>query len=463
MPSEPKSGVKKLVLIFATSMPVIETKEEAVKAAESVETAEVIEIAKVGKDGKESKGESPTLAEVPCIWYPITLRKKFVSMSALFNLDSEVNVIHPIFAWELGLPIRYTDIGAQKIDGTMLDTYEMVVTAFSVTGKANWVKFFEEIFLVANVSPEMVIGMPFLTFSSADIDFLGRKLRWKTYTIEKGLPTTRRVKLVGKKEFAAAALDSEHETYIVYIGSDSFVSLPNSSLLDAHPSRRPLISGLTTEELSTKVPAKYLDFADIFSPDLVSELSKHTRINNHAIELVDGQQPPYELIYNLGPVELETLKAYIETNLANKFMGSSKSSAGTPILFDRKSNRSFRLCIDYRGLNNLTIKNWYPLLLIRGLLDRLRRARRFTQLELTSTYHWIRIRKKNKWKTAFKTRYGYFEYQVMPFGFTNAPASFQGYINKIFVEKHNIFVIVYLDDILIYTDNNGNRHVSAIR
>ena len=89
----------------------------------------------------------------------------------------------------------------------------MVVAAFSVEDKANQVRFFEGTFLVANVSPEVVHGMSFLTLSGADVDFLGRELRWKPYSTEEALPTTRRVELVGKKEFAAVALDPEHETY----------------------------------------------------------------------------------------------------------------------------------------------------------------------------------------------------------------------------------------------------------
>ena len=114
---------------------------------------------------------------------------------------------------------------------------------------------------------------------------------------------------------------------------------------------------MIAEEAPTKVPAEYSDFVDVFSPDLSSELPEHTGINDHAIELVDGQQPPYGPIYSLGPVELETLKAYIETNLANGFIRPSKSPAGALILFDRKSNGFFQLCVEYRNLNNLTIKN----------------------------------------------------------------------------------------------------------
>ena len=229
----------------------------------------------------------------------------------------------------------------------MLDIFRMVVTAFSMTDKANQVKFLEEIFLVANVSPKVVLGMFFLILSGANIDFLGWKLRWRTYTTKEALLTTRYIELVGKKEFAAAAFDPEHKTYVVYVRSVCSNVSPSSSPLNVYLSQRPQIFGLIAKEASTKVLAKYSNFADNFSLDLASELPKHTKINDHAIELVDGQQPPYGPIYSLGPVELETLKAYIETNLANRFIKPSKSPVGDPILFNQKLNRSFWLCVDY--------------------------------------------------------------------------------------------------------------------
>ncbi len=107
----------------------------------------------------------------------------------------------------------------------------------------------------------------------------------------------------------------------------------------------------------------------------------------------------------------------------------------------------------------MTIKNRYPLPLVRESLDRLGWARRFTQLDLTNAYHQMRIREGDEWKTAFRTRYSLFEYQVMPFGLTNAPVTFQGYINKILAEKLNVFIIMYLNDILIYTESEGEEHV----
>ena len=269
--------------------------------------------------------------------------------------------------------------------------------------------------------------------------------------------TTRQVELIGKKEFAAAALDSEHEAFVVHVAAPSVDSGDK-----VYPSKRVQIAYLKANEAPTKVPSKYADFANVFLPKLAAKLPKHTGINDYAIELVDDWQPPYSPIYSLGPMELETLKAYIKNNLANGFIRPSKSPAGASILFDKKPDGSLRLCVDYRGFNNLTIKNWYLLPLVKELLDWLGQAQRFTQLDLINVYRQMRIKESDKWKTAFRTRYGYFEYQVMPFGLTNAPATFQSYINKILAEKLNVFVIVYLDDILIYTESESKEHIQAI-
>ena len=215
-------------------------------------------------------------------------------------------------------------------------------------------------------------------------------------------------------------------------------------------------------EAPTYIPTEYSNFANVFSPELASKLLKHIGINDHAIELVDNWQPPYSPIYSLGPVELETLKTYIKTNLINGFIRLSKSLAEASIFFDKKPDDSLQLCVNYQRLNNFTIKNWYLLPLVGESLDRLGQARRFTQFNFTSAYYRMRICKGDEWKTAFQTRYGYFEYQVMPFGLTSAPPIFQGYIHKIFAEKLDVFIIVYLDNILIYTKDKRENYVQAV-
>ena len=295
--------------------------------------------------------------------------------------------------------------------------------------------------------------MAFLALSKVEINFAEREFNWKTYTLEKALPTTKRVQMIDRKEFTAAALALEEKVFVVHVAY-------LGAKMAMHPARKAQVASLFAKEIS--VFEEYANFSDVFFKESAAMLPNGWDINEHAIDLEPGKQLRYGTVYSLGLVELETLKTYIETNLANGFIRLSKSPAGVPILFDRKPDVGLRLCVDYRGLNSLTIKNQYPLPLIGELLDLLRKAKRFIQLNLTSAYHHMRIKQGNKWKTAFKPRYGHYEYHVMRFSLSNAPTSFQGYINKILAEKLDIFLIVYLDDIPIYMENSGQAHVDAL-
>ncbi len=136
-----------------------------------------------------------------------------------------------------------------------------------------------------------------------------------------------------------------------------------------YPSRISQIAHLNPDKPLTEVPNEYIDFADIFLPKLAIKLLEHTRINNHAIELVDDWHPSYGLIYSLGPVELEILKTYIKKNLVNCFIRPFKSPTRISIVFDKKPDNSLRLCVDYQSPNNLIIKNQYPLPLVGKSLD----------------------------------------------------------------------------------------------
>ncbi len=158
-----------------------------------------------------------------------------------------------------------------------------------------------------------------------------------------------------------------------------------------HPSKKAQIAHLKVDEAFTKVLGEYADYVNVFSPKLAIELPEYTGINDHTLELVDDWQLLHSPIYSLGPLELKTLKTYIEHNLANGFIKPFKSPVGALIFFDKKPDGSLRLYVNYQGLNNLIIKNWYLLLLVGESLDRLGRARHFTKLDLTNAYHQMRI------------------------------------------------------------------------
>ena len=357
--------------------------------------------------------------------------------------------MNPDYARKLGLKIRKTNIGAQKIDGSALETFGIVIADFQVEDKANRPRFFQETFLVADTKFEVILGMPFLKISNADVSFGEGTLTWRTYTTNEALPTTEQVQIVNPKEFVIAALDVDSETFVVYVAIQEREEMP------VHSKRQVHVGALLFDKAPTKVSAEYSDYNNVFSAENATELPENTGMNEHTIKLEEGKQLSFGPIYSLRPVELETLKTYIETNLASSFIRPFKSPVEAPIFFNRKLDKSFCLCVDYQGLNNIIIKNQYLLPLIGKLLDWLSRAKRFTQLDLTNAYYWMRICEGDKWKTAFQTRYRHFEYQVISFGFSNTLATFQRYVTKILAEKLDVFVIIYLDDILIYTKDPG--------
>lgn len=211
------------------------------------------------------------------------------------------------------------------------------------------------------------------------------------------------------------------------------------------------------------VPQVHHEYLEIFSKEAADLLPVH-RSYDHTIPLVEGSSPPYGPIYSLSAIELKALAEYLDENLRKGFIRPSTSPAGAPILFVKKKDGSLRLCVDYRGLNKITIKNRYPLPLIHELLDRLQGAHIFTRIDLRGAYNLVRIAKGEEWKTAFRTRYGHFEYLVMPFGLTNAPATFQNLMNDILRDFLDVFVIVYLDDILIFSKTKEDHigHVSQV-
>jgi hypothetical protein len=201
----------------------------------------------------------------------------------------------------------------------------------------------------------------------------------------------------------------------------------------------------------SSVPPEYHEFAKLFSNIEAEKLPPH-RPYDHTIPLEPGTTPPFGPIYPMSPAELEVLRKYCEDKLRIGFLRHSQSPCGAPILFVKKPDGTLRLCVDYRGLNKITTKNRYPLPLIGELLDRICRAKYFTKFDIRDGYHRLRVAAGEEWKTAFRCRYGLFEYTVMPFGLCNAPGTFQHYMNDTFREFLDKFLIIYLDDMLIFSD-----------
>ena len=155
------------------------------------------------------------VVRVPCIHYPVRFQEEQVK--ALLDSGSKVNAMNPDFARKLGLKVWKTNVGAQKIDGSALETFGMVIADFQMEDKANRLRFFQEIFLVADTKSEMILGIPFLKISNADVSFGKGTLMWKTYTTNKALPTTKQVQIIDKKNFVIVALDTDNETFVIHV------------------------------------------------------------------------------------------------------------------------------------------------------------------------------------------------------------------------------------------------------
>ncbi|KAL2243599.1 UNVERIFIED_CONTAM: Transposon Tf2-12 polyprotein [Sesamum indicum] len=202
------------------------------------------------------------------------------------------------------------------------------------------------------------------------------------------------------------------------------------------------------------------DFPEVF-PDDLPGLPPHREVD-FAIETLPGVAPISIAPYRMAPVELHELKKQIEELLGKGFIRPSTSPWGAPVLFVKKKDGSMRLCIDYRQLNRVTVKNKYPLPRIDDLLDQLKGATIFSMIDLRSGYWQLRIAENDIPKTAFRTRYGHYEFLVMPFGLTNAPAAFMALMNRTFQEYLDHFVIVFIDDILVYSKDR-DEHEQHLR
>ncbi|KAL2093003.1 hypothetical protein ACEWY4_010315 [Coilia grayii] len=224
------------------------------------------------------------------------------------------------------------------------------------------------------------------------------------------------------------------------------VECHQTCLRSAAPSVPSAPSG-TQADISA-APDCYHDLREVFSKARATSLLPH-RPYDCAIDLVPGSTPPRGRLYSLSGPEKRAMEEYIADSLAAGIIRPSSSPAGAGFFFVGKKDGSLRPCIDYQGLNDITVKNRYPLPLLTTTFELLQGATVFTKLDLRNAYHLVRIREGDEWKTAFNTPNGHNEYLVMAFGLINAPAVFQGLVNDVLRDMLDRFVFVYLDDILI--------------
>jgi hypothetical protein len=207
----------------------------------------------------------------------------------------------------------------------------------------------------------------------------------------------------------------------------------------------------------SNVLEEYHEFMDVFDKVKANMLAQH-RPYNLKINLEGDSIPPLGQIYSISQTELKTLQEFLDDHIATGFIRPSQSLHRAPVCFAKRKDSSLRLCIDFHGLNKITKKDRYPLPLIADLPDTPGKPQIYAKIDLQHAYHLVCIAEGNEWKTAFKTRYGSFEWLVMPFGLTNTPATFQRFMNGIFSDMVDVCVVIYLDNILIYSNNIDKHH-----
>jgi predicted aspartyl protease len=300
---------------------------------------------------------------------------------------------------------------------------------------------------------DVILGMPWLTKRNPDIDWSAHRITFRQEQSSVSMNSTSSssqgtCSLIKTKALKKAMRCNQLEQIFL-------VAL--QEVKEEKPEKPP--DGCEREE-EEKILQEYNDL-------FPAELPKHlpiARTVDHRIDIIPGSAPAFKQVYRASPVENDAIKKHLDELLEKGLVQPSKSPYGAPVLMVKKPDGTFRFCVDYRALNAITIKNSYPLPRVDELFDRLEGARHFSSLDLLTGYWQIRVANEDVEKTAFRTRYGHYEWRVLPMGLMNAPATFMRLMNDIFRKYLDDFVIVFLDDILIYskTLEDHRKHVRIV-
>ena len=357
--------------------------------------------------------------------FPVKIRNK--ESRALIDSGAQSNFITPELVEELKLEIEIApQVVLTTVTGETRKTNKKVLLELEIGKELVEVQFY-----VATFKHPIILGRPFTKIHEKDI--------------------------VNDTVFGVQNCEKEAKSQTTeYVDSNQF-------LRDIRPQKADIGMFYITEE--TQERGKELpefitsEFSDVVTNKKLEKVSEFKKVT-HKIHLIPGAKPKARPPYRVSQFEIEELKKQIEELLNKGFIQKSNSPFAAPVLFNKKKDKTLRLCVDFRLLNIDTIRNAFPIPIIEDLFMKIGNAKVFSKLDLTSGYFQIRMDPKDEEKTGFITPFGHYEWKVMPFGVVNGPATFQSFMNEILENTQN--VLVYLDDILIYS-HTEDEHERDIR
>jgi hypothetical protein len=396
---------------------------------------------------------SPNFDRCKSLCLPITFcqDEHGIIYNALLDSGANSNFISRSVIREVGLQIENLDspVSVRLADGSeyMIKTkVKEPIILKTTSGNGEWYQFSVSLLIVPNLSYSIILGIPWFKNVNPQIN-------WSDGSVKINIK---------EKELQLLAMESRKIQGDLFLEERS----SNSSIYTLNSSVETNLNNLGITELEeeylTEIPEEYHDLLPAFKDKGVDSLPPK-RSFDLEIKLKDPDQlPPFLKIYRLSQSEELLLKAWIDENLQKGLIRPSKSPVAAPIFFVPKKDGSKRPCIDYRILNKNTITDAQPMPLISEIFGRLGKAKLFTSLDLKGAYNLVRMKEGSEWLAAFRCQFGLFEPLVVQFGLTNAPAVFQRFVNSLFYDMLDTSVVVYLDDILIFSDNLDD-HVTQVR
>lgn len=352
------------------------------------------------------------------------------------------------------IPPRQVDDYTGKTDNYITEVARFSLDVGGIDQPTAWA------YVVPRLSPgtDLILGLSWMEHQQAYIDPNGPKLRFKN-----GITVSRMedhpkmdVTHIGANAFAMWKRQSQ---------KDKNIQVFAVSLKDIEKALQPKVP----TDPRTKLPQQYHQYLGAFDR---READKQPPLRgpeiDHKIELTKGpdgkeKEPPWGPLYSMSRDELLVLRKTLMELLEKDFIRVSKSPAAAPVLLVKKPGGGVRFCCDYRALNAITKKDRYPLPLINETLERIGKAKWFTKLDVIAAFHKLRIAEGDEWKTAFRTRFGLYEWLVTPFGLANAPSTFQRYVNWVLRDFLDEFASAYLDDVLVFSSGSRSEHREQVK